>query len=212
VMVVIALISPLIERPFKAINSMGCALIAVLLIEPLAINQLGFQFSFAVTFSILIFSKKTDEALQIIFRKRFLKNSLKINTLNQYGLVLLGFIREAFALSIAVNLAALPLTLYHFGQFPLLSILYNFFFPFMASISMLLLLIGFLLPFSFIDSINTHFTKFLLEFAYDMPQTADWNLYVPDVPFSLLCFYFFLLACLGIFLFKKETKDPLCLF
>lgn len=207
IMISISLLSTLIEKPLNAINSMGIALITVLLIDPLSINNLGFQFSFGVTFSILMFFSKTDDLLRLVFKKRLLKNSLKMNVLNQYGLILLGFIREAFALSIAVNLVALPLTLYHFGKFPLLSILYNFFFPFMASISMLLLLLSFLLPFSILDVINNYFTKFLLEFASEMPQTADLNLYVHSIPFELIVVYFFFLFCFGIFCFKEKYPN-----
>ncbi len=207
-MILIALCGFILKKQAFALNSCGIALIVVLLIDPLMIMHLGFQFSFMTTASILIFYSKTDALLQKIFAKRLLSQAVEMNALNQHGLIVLTVIRQAFALTFAVNLGALPLMLFHFEQFPFLSIIYNFFFPFMVSISMLLLILGFALPFiPWIHTANAHFTKFVLNFAYNMPQTIDYKFYYNGITLEILVVYFSLLFLAGVILhFIEETK------
>ena len=87
---------------------------------------------------------------------------------DRHGLCLLHFLRQGLALGIAVNLAALPLTLYHFHKFPLSGLLYNLFFPPMVSISLFLVAaaagVGLAFPWlaSWIHSLNAAYTSFLL--------------------------------------------------
>lgn len=206
-MIVIALAGSILKKQASAMNSLGIALIAVLVIDPLVIMNLGFQFSFVTTASILIFYSKTDSILQKIFAKRLLAQAVEMNALNQHGLIAITIIRQAFALTFAVNLGALPLMLFHFQQFPYLSIIYNFFFPFMVSISMLLLILGFALPFiPWIDTLNAHFTKFVLNFAYNMPQTVDYKFYYNGLTFEMLVIYYSILFFTGIILHYMEQQ------
>src|ERR1700722_20309854 len=65
-----------------------------------------------------------------------------------------------------------------------MSLLYNLFFPFLVSISMLLLLLGmgislFLPPLgSAIHLLNSHYTHFVLNLTFNMPPAVDavWHL------------------------------------
>jgi|GEM_PF-363430 len=211
-MILIVLIGYLLQKSSIALNSMGVALITLLIIDPLMIRHIGFQFSFLTTASILMFYSGSDKLLQQLFFKRPLKETVEMNSLNQHGFIVLTAIRQSIALCLAVNLTAIPLMLYHFEQFPYLSIIYNFFFPFMVSISMLLLILGLMIPiFPFIHGLNSAFTQFLLRYTYNMPQTADYKLVFQNFALEPLIIYLCLIFCAGLFFnyyleLKKEER------
>jgi competence protein ComEC len=102
-------------------------------------------------------------------------------------------IRQGISLSLAVNLAAIPMTLYYFGMFPLLGILFNLFFPFLISLSMLLLLIGLaLIPLQigyFVNSFNDLYTQIILNFTSFTPRVFDFYLTTPLLPSWLILIY-----------------------
>lgn len=206
-MILIVLFGFLLKKSSVALNSMGFALIVVLLVDPMMVRHIGFQFSFLTTASILLFYSTADTLLQKIFFKRFLYDVVEMNLINQHGFVILTAIRQASALCLAVNICALPLMLFHFEHYPYLSIIYNFFFPFMVSISMLLLIIGLAIPFlPFIHSINSTFTQFLLKFTYDMPQTIDYNLTFRGFSVEGVIIYLCFLFCTGVLLHYKQEQ------
>lgn len=169
----------LLEKVPSGLNSLGIGLLAVLILEPEMVHHLGFQFSFIVTAAILLFYSPIDHYLQFIFSKKTLSVVIEMNTLNQYGFIILALFRQALALSIAVNLAALPITLYYFQKFPLMGLIYNFFFPWMVSLSMLLLIVGFSLDLinfhlgNAIHRLNEIFTQFVLDYTYALPRSLD---------------------------------------
>lgn len=175
----VALMGGVLGRSGNGLNSLGVALIAALLVDPAMSLGKGFQFSFGVTGAILLLFSGSDQVCQWIVEKRRLSEVANMNSINQHGYLVLAAFRQALALGIAVNAVALPLALYHFHKFPLLGLLYNLFFPFLVSISMLLLILGILAPFgSVIHQMNSYYTRFVLDFAYNMPSSLDTSLYV----------------------------------
>lgn len=212
--IAIALCGLIVGRRGSGLNSLGIALLAVALLDPFAASNIGFQFSFAVTAAILIWHAPCDALLQSIFVKRRLSNIADMGRLDQHGYCVLVFLRQALALGVAVNLAALPLTLYHFHKFPLMSLVYNLFFPFMISLSILLLVAAFLasllLPSlgSLLHSINENYTRFLLDFAFNLPKTFDLTIRVNEFSFEPLLLYLLLLFTCGIYV-KNRIKGSL---
>ena len=206
VMIMVVFVGSFLNKGAHALNSLGIALMAVLLIDPFLIDHIGFQFSFVVTLSILLFYSEINYFLQNLFPPRFLSDIAEMRSLSQHGFIIFTVLRQATALTVAVNLAAFPLMLYHFEQFPYLSILYNLFFPFMVSFSMLLLILGLAFPFiPFIDTLNSCFTKFLLDFAYNLPQTIDYKFQYKSLSFEFMILYFTFLFLGGLVLtFRKE--------
>jgi len=206
VMIMIVFIGSFLNKGTRAMNSLGVALMAVLLIDPLLIDHIGFQFSFVVTLSILFFYSEINYFLQNLTTQRFLSDIAEMHSLAQHGFIIFTSLRQALSLTVAVNLAAFPLMLFHFEQFPYLSILYNLFFPFMVSFSMLLLILSLAFPFvPFIDSLNSYFTKFLLDFAYNLPQTIDYKFHYKSLSFEFMVLYFTFLFFVGVVLtFRKE--------
>lgn len=210
--IMIALAGYLLARRGNGLNSLGLALLAIILYDPLMCRSIGFQFSFIATAAILMLFRGCDWLIQNLFRKRNLSQMVLMNGLDQHGYFLLSWVRQGMALALAVNLAALPLMLYYFHKFPLMSLGYNLFFPFMVSVSMLLLILGvigsLILPplGSFLHFINDHYTRFLLNFTYNMPATVDITWRVESFPTYLLVLHLCLIFWLGIWLREQAER------
>lgn len=208
---VIALMGLLLERRSSGLNSLGAALMVVLLYDPLLCQNLGFQFSFAVTAAILMLYPTSDFLMQQILTKRSLSEMIEMDALNQHAYCILTFFRQAIALTIAVNLIALPMMLYYFHKFPLLSLLYNIFFPFMVSVSMLFLLLGLFCGIcppiaSAIHALNSMYTQFMLNFTHNLPTKMDIIWRVPAFPIELLICYLCFIFALSIYLKRYLTE------
>lgn len=181
---ILAFAAFLLEKVPSGLNSLGIGLLVVLIMDPEMIRHIGFQFSFAVSASILLFYSSIDHCLQIFFPKRSLDSVTKMNFPNLHGFIILALFRQALALTISVNIVAIPITLYYFQNFPLMSILYNFFFPFMVSLSMLLLIAGWVFDLlspilgNFFHSINASFSQFTLDYTFLLPRHLDINFYL----------------------------------
>lgn len=203
VMILVVLAGFLLERQPISLNTLGVAVVAILAIDPLMVYRIGFQFSVLVTASILLNYSPIDRAMQYMLKRRSLSEVSKMSFATQHGYCLLTYFRRALSLAIAVNLAAIPLTLYHFGKYPLLGIGYNLFFPFMVSISILLLLLGVLtiwVPFlsQSIHALNSGYTAFVLNFAYNMPTSFDYFIRSHSVSLTTLIVYFTLLLAVSV--------------
>lgn len=177
--IAILLTGYLIEKQGNGLNSLGIGLLAILIFNPLFCLSLGFQFSFAATAAIFLIYPLFDRLLSYFLKKRALNTALQMPLLDQHAFVLMSWIRQGIALTLAVNLIALPMMLYYFHKFPLLSLFYNLFFPFLISIAMLLLLLGFLCP--WVHPINSWFTARVLDLTYNMPTAYDFTLFVADL-------------------------------
>ncbi len=177
--ITLALLGSLIGQKGNGINSLGAALIVVMLWDPLFLEGIGFQFSFAATAAILMLYPACDRFLERVFVKRALSVITGMDHFNQHAYLILSIFRQALSLTIAVNLITLPMMLFHFHKFPLMSLIYNLFFPFMVSLSMLLLILAMLVSIVFaslgemLHAFNSYYTKFVLDFTYNMPASVD---------------------------------------
>jgi len=192
--VMIALCGCLLERRGSGLNSLGVALVAILILDPLAAQNLGFQFSFVTTAAILLLFGGCDLLFKQVFPQRSLSQMVRMNGLNQHGYCFLVFFRQAFALTLAVNIIAIPMMLYYFQKFPLLGLVYNLFFPFLVSVSMLLLILGVLFEVIYplaegIHVVNNGYTQFVLNFTYNMPTSADVTWHLPSLPLEGILMY-----------------------
>lgn len=208
--ITIVLVGLMIERRPSAINSLGVGLLCVLFFNPRWVEHIGFQFSFATTLSILMGFRVCDRLLQRIFYKRHLSQMVDVSLLDKHGYCLLTFLRQSLSLGIVVNLTALPLTLFYFGKFPLMSLLYNMFFPALITVSLILLLIGcasglvFTPLGAFIHHLNEQYTKYVLNLAFHLPPSWDHTLRYDQISTNSILIYFTLLFFLGMILWKKE--------
>lgn len=196
IMCTLTLLGCLLGKQSSALNSLGIALLIILGYNPLLCQELGFQLSFATTTAILLFYFPAQACLHELFPKRSLSAVLQMNLWNQHAYCILAFLRQGLTLTLAINIFALPLTLYYFQQFPWMSLLYNLFFPFLASLSLCLLFLGGLLsvvPFlgQAIHDLNDGYTFFLLQLTYQIPSKMD--VYWTAEPFS--SFWLILYLC-----------------
>lgn len=209
----IVLIGFLCERQATALNTLGIALIGVLIIDPLLSQTIGFQFSFLITAAILLAYKPMNQFLSHILPKRSLSEVIEMNGWNQHGYIILALFRDSLALACAVNIAALPLTLYFFHQFPWMSLFYNLFFPFLVSGSLGLLILGGLLsPIPYlgiaIHTINNFYTSLVLQLTYQLPDHFDYYLKIESFPDSLIVLYITILLLILIAMQSHlEEKD-----
>lgn len=209
--ITITLAAFLLGRGCSPLNSLGVALIIIILANPLTINELGFQFSFGVTLAILLWYKPCEEMLKKPFPKRPLKEAITMSTIDQHGYCFLYFLRQAIALGFAVNLVAFPLTLFHFHKFPLMGLLYNLFFPPLVSICLLLLLLAFAAE-AFISplaeqlhSINEYYTQTLLNLGFYLPRSVDAiAITVNEVSYDFLIAYLIVIVTVGIVVQHNE--------
>jgi competence protein ComEC len=206
------------HRRHSALNALGLAALVLILYDPFVIEEIGFQFSFGITAAILIGFSPCDAFLQRLFTKRDLTIVAKADGWDRHAYCFLHWLRQSFALGLAVNSVALPLTLYHFHKFPLMSLVYNLFIPVLVSVSLSLLVFAcffhLMIPEigKFLHGFNEAFTQFVLNFAFHLPKSFDWIWQVHDISYELIVCYLLALFCLGIFLNKWEEESLISSF
>ncbi len=166
-MSLIAIIGLLSRQTPVALNSLGFAVLAVLLIDPHLTYSIGFVFSFSVTASILLFFPIFKELLDRVFSPKDINTLKQLNFWDQHAYVIVSAAKNVIALSLAVNVAAIPLTLYFFGKFPLISLLCNLVVPLMVSVCMLLFVLGIFVP--WLHYLNRSLVSMLLDFVNQLP-------------------------------------------
>lgn len=209
--------STLIERINSPLNNLGIALMILLVIDPLYLFNIGCQLSFLASAAILFFYQPCHGAITKILRKRNLSEASQMNSTNQHGYLLLSFFVSGLALSLAVHGVLLPYLLQIFGKFPVLSILYNLFFPFAVSIIMCLLIIG-----SFcslicpplavmIHQVNQSLTEALLGMVYNIPTSFDSVIQVEEISPTFVGLFLVAALHLGIYCYQlhREAKEEL---
>jgi competence protein ComEC len=102
------------KRRGYPLNSICLAGIVILLINPLELYEPGFQLSFAAVSGIILIYEK----LYNLFKSSFFTWEEKGNRFQSNLLIL-------FFVSMAAQLATLPLTVYYFGRIPIVSLLAN---------------------------------------------------------------------------------------
>ncbi len=166
------------ERHSNGLNSLGIAVMTILVIDPTMIHHVGFQFSSLITGGILLCYPSFDFILQKVFTKRPLYEVIDMSMRDQHGYCVLVVLRKVLALSLTVNLISAPLAIYYFEKFPMLGLVYNWFFPFMVSLSIALLITALLTSWipplsACIHAVNTKYTSCMLDVVYNMPTNLD---------------------------------------
>ncbi len=100
---------------------------------------------------------------------------------------------------LAVQISAAPLILFITHKFPLMSLPYNLFFPFLVSISIFLLILGLLTGFPSIHQLNSSYTEFVLNLTYGLPTSFDYWVRIDHFPAFLLVFIYCLLFLAAIY-------------
>lgn len=200
----------LFEKKTSSLNLLGVALLIILAYDPSFSKELGFALSFAATAAILLFYPIALSWLSMLLIKMPFSDVLKMNWWSQLGYCLVNYLRKGISLTLAVNIFALPMTLFYFHQYPWMSLLFNLFFPLLASGSLFLLLLGSLLTWiplagAAIHDLNSRYTHFILQLTYQVPYEVDSYLLMESFPVGFLLIYFSCSIILGIL---HQPKSP----
>jgi competence protein ComEC len=203
------------NRQTSGLNLLGCAMGTETLMDPFVSGNIGFQLSFFSCFAILILYPPIEKKIQFFLPKRTKGEIHSLTVLSQHGYLFSSFFRKSISLTLAVNIALLPLLLFHFHQFPCLSLIYNIFFPSAIGISIFLLLSAFLFHLLFPPIANllywatNSFTDFLLELSANPLLPLDFSIQTSDLSAHfviLFCFVF------GFFCIQNKCIDEYSLF
>jgi competence protein ComEC len=200
--VTLCILAKLLKRRIIPLNILGAAMGIELLYNPLAAANLGFQFSFASCFGILALYQPIEKQVRRILPKRKAEKALLLSLPAQIAYLITSMLRRSFSLTLAVNIAILPILLFHFGKFPLLSLLYNLFFPALVGVVLFGLLAATMLYwasgstalFPILDWISAQ----LLDLTSYPPVLLDRALYFRSFPYQAIPLYFGVLLCLSI--------------
>ena len=191
VAVTIFLIGILFNRRTTPLNALGVGLMISILHEPLSILNIGFQLSFLCTFAILLVYPEVRKWMTRLLPSRSFQEILNMTRWHRHGYIFSALIRETLALNLAVHILALPALLCLFGKFPLLSLLYNLFIPFGATLvfigSLAAIFFTALIPplGHFLHHINTHLTVLLLNISNNPPAAFEFFIRAPHFSLSL---------------------------
>lgn len=205
----------LLSRRTSGLNALGAGLIVELIIKPLVVTELSFQLTFLCTFAILLFYPAVHRATAYLLPQRSFKQINSMSFLDKHGYVLSALLRKALALNLAVHFISLPVLLYLFHKFPLLSIAYNLFFPACVCISMLLLFTAlfFAFPFPFlshmIHSLNNTWTSSLMTLTSNPPAFLDFSIRTNAISFSFVIVFLALSFFLGVIFYEKDRLEKM---
>ncbi|MEM7175246.1 MAG: ComEC/Rec2 family competence protein [Chlamydiota bacterium] len=189
---------------FSVLNALGVALFSALIATPIIVFNIGFQLSFAATLGILLFYTPLEKHLRSLLPQRPFAATLTLLPLDKLGYFITSYLRKVLALNGAVTLLTLPLVLFHFQKFPLLSFLYNLFFPLLFSLVLILALASSIFP--FLSTITAFYANFLLQLVNHAPRRLSYFLYfqclTPEITFALLL----ILLTVGITLYQKQSR------
>jgi len=208
--VTLCILAKLTKRRIIPLNILGAAMLIELLYNPFAAANLGFQFSFASCFGILALYQPIEEQLRTILPKRKAAEALLLSLPAQITYLITSMMRRSLSLTLAVNVTILPILLFHFGKFPLLSLFYNLFFPALVGIVLFGLLAAALLYwatgsialFPILDWISAQ----LLDLTSYPPVLLDRALYFRSFPYQAIPLYFVML--IGISILKQNQEPP----
>jgi len=206
------LLSKWISRPTSGLNLLGVAAGIELIFNPLIANNIGFQLSFLSCFAILLFFPIAERLLQKVLPKRSKSEIEALTLFDQHGYILSSFFRKVISLNLAISLVLMPLLLFHFHQFPLLSFVYNLFVPTCVGVVMVLFLLALVFSVLFAPIgacfywMTNGFTKFLLDIISNPPLAIDVSIQVTNIPaWGIIC-YLLILGFLGAS-WKSRGKD-----
>lgn len=215
IMISLALLAPIFQKESNALNNLGIALLVILIPNPMVALDLGFQFSFLATASILIFYSPIYQGLVSFFPSPSLSVLLGKKRWEQGLFLFKNLAFQSLALNLAVHMTVAPLSLFIFGKFPLLSFPFNLFSPPWVSFGMFFVLGSlFLFPLEILfgwplfqigAQILAKFIRLCCIYPLELNKVLRYN----NLSFNDLSMYLILLFCLGILLSsKQEDKQP----
>lgn len=197
----IYLVGRLLGRKSSPLNALGCALFIQLLMNPLLLFQIGFQLSYVATFGILLFFPSYKKKLENLLP---LRDFSRANLFLKFYQVIINCIRNQLALLFSSHVLLLPVLLYHFSCFPILSFFYNLIIPILISFCLITL------PFLLIPGM-TFITKTIASFIWTLvmyaPESLNIEIYCPFVFCTPLLIFLTLIFMYKLFDYNSQGKN-----
>jgi len=197
-MICLYLIGQFLGRIPDSLNLLGFALFLELMINPLSATQVGFQLSFFATFGILTLYRPFEKKLRFLLPIRRIENLKGFSLIDKHGYLLSSILRKGLALNGAVHLVTLPILLFHFHNFPLMSIPFNLFMPPLLGLSILGMPLG---------PLNIAYTRFLLDVLSYAPECLNFQLFASNFPYELAICLCTLFGTLGLTLSRRIGQN-----
>lgn len=197
----IYLVGRLVGRKSTPLNTLGCALLIQLLINPLLLFQIGFQLSYVATFGILLFFPSYRKKLEKLLPQR---NYAHLNLLLKIHQIIIDFIRNQVALLFSSHVLILPVLLYHFSYFPILSFFYNLIIPILISFCLITL------PFLLIPGIilvTQTIASFLWTIVMYAQQCLNFEIYCPFISSIHVLIFLSLSFMYKLFDYNRQRKN-----
>jgi len=181
----------LMRNPPPAVNSLATAALLLILLNPMVVCELGFQFSFLAVLAILHFTPL-------------------IQSWWQPAWPMLGKVWSLIAVSLAAQLGTAPIALHYFHQFPTWFLLTNLLVIPLATIIIYMVLIVIALPVSFLDNLpgklldmSVQLMEFSVRKVESMPYSVISQVQLPV--FQVLLVYCLLIIILLLVHFRLKV-------
>ncbi len=205
--VMVFLLGNLFEKRTSALNSLGVALLLSLLWNPLSATSLSFQLSFLATAGILFFHAPLERFFSLLIPKYDLKIAASKSLLWQHSYIACSFFRSSLTLTCAVHVTIVALILQTFHTISLNSLVYNLFFPFLASLALLFFMASIPLG-HWAHVLNGYYCDWILRIP-ESPPLLFKGLYVEQIPAWLSSLLLTALLIAAVSIKIKESRDRL---
>lgn len=155
-------IGNIFNRQNTIYNSLSAAAFCMLIYNPYALMEVGFQLSFLAVISIVFFQPR----LSSLYQPKFL---------------VINYLWQLITVAIAAQIITFPLTIYYFNQFPLYFILSNILI--IPIVSVIIYGAVLMLIFSFSNAISALCAKIVYFFTYLLNSSVTL---IEDLPYSKL--------------------------
>ena len=197
----IYLLGRLIGRKSPPLNTLGGALLIQLLGNPLLLFQIGFQLSYVATLGILLFFPSYKKKLEKLLPRR---DYAYLNPLLKVYQIMINFIRNQLALLFSSHILLLPVLLYHFSSFPILTFFYNLLIPVLISFCFITLPFLLIPGIMFIPQIVASFLWIIVMYA---PQSLNVEVYCPFMPWTGVLIFLSLSFMYKLFDYNIQRKN-----
>jgi competence protein ComEC len=195
VMAQVILWAQLLEKRTFSLNALGIALFLAILYNPLDIKNLGLQLSFFASFGLIVLYSPFEQFFSFLIPIRNKKEIFPLPYFLKIPCYFLSFIRSCLAIACSIHLTTLPLIFFYFQKFPLLSLIYNLFYPFLIAVMLCAflscLIIDLTLP--FVGGIFHHLCEkiflFFLDPVFYFPACLDISVFLSFSSFYLCLYY-----------------------
>lgn len=203
-MLSILLLAPLLRRENDSPTTLGFAALLILLVNPYELASVSFQLTFCATAGILLFSGRF---MDLLVKPREKSQSKAVMLLRELWYA----VASILSVTLAAQLATLPLNMWYFGQIsvisPLTNLLTSFVVTILFALGLLSTMLGFVwpvlaLPFCFVAQHLVAYVYGVVDLLSKLPFAALYTV----TPYAFIFLLFLYLAAVILFCSKERPR------